>query len=72
MKEKSTPNKEKEYFVVDIPNVKASSIFILMRALGFVSDKEIIECVLHDLRDNEEYIDSFITSIHDAGELFHK
>ena len=60
MKEKSTPNKEKEYFVVDIPNVrKPVPFFILMRALGFVSDKEIIECVLLDLRDNEEYIDSF-------------
>ena len=70
MREMST-DKEKDYFVVDIPNVrKPVPFFILMRALGFISDKEIIEAVLLNIPDNEEYLESFITSIHDAGELF--
>lgn len=57
--------------VIDIPNVKKPvPLFILMRALGVLSDKEIIEFCLLDLEKNEKYVDSFIPSIHDASIVF--
>jgi DNA-directed RNA polymerase II subunit RPB2 len=59
--------------VVDIPNVrKPVPLFILMRALGVVSDKSIIECCLLDLDKNENMIDLFIPSIHDANRIFNQ
>ena len=57
--------------VVNVPNVrKPVPLFILMRALGIVSDKDIIQCCLLDLDKYENYIDLFIPSVHDAGEIF--
>ena len=63
--------------VVAVPNVKKPvPLFILMRALGLTSDKEIIEtCLLINLDDTENnnnnmYIDLFIPSIHDANKFF--
>ena len=41
-----------------------------MRALGVISDKEIITTCLLDLEKYENYIDLFIPSIHDAGSIF--
>ena len=57
--------------VVDVPNVrKPIPLFILMRALGIVSDKAIIECCLLDLEMNSNMIDLFIPSVHDATKIF--
>jgi DNA-directed RNA polymerase II subunit RPB2 len=57
--------------VVNVPNVrKPVPLFILMRALGIVSDKSIIEYCLLDLDKYKSYIDLFIPSIHDAGMIF--
>ena len=57
--------------VVNVPNVrKPVPLFILMRALGIISDKAIIECCLLDLEKYKNYIDLFIPSIHDAGQIF--
>ena len=57
--------------VIDIPNVKKPiPLFILMRALGVISDKSIIEYCLLDLETNSNMIDLFIPSIHDANTIF--
>ena len=57
--------------VVDVPNVKqAVPIFILMRALGVISDKSIIEYCLLDIEANEDMLDLFIPSIHDANIIY--
>ncbi len=57
--------------VIDIPNVKKPiPLFILMRALGVISDKSIIEYCLLDLKQNSNMIDLFIPSIHDANTIF--
>jgi len=57
--------------VVNIPNVrKPVPLFILMRALGVISDKAIIETCLLDLKENENYIDLFLPCVHDANRFF--
>ena len=57
--------------VIDIPNVKKPiPLFILMRALGVISDKSIIEYCLLDLEANSNMVDLFISSIHDANTIF--
>ena len=57
--------------VIDIPNVKKPiPLFILMRALGVIADKTIIEYCLLDLKANSNMIDLFIPSVHDASTIF--
>jgi DNA-directed RNA polymerase II subunit RPB2 len=57
--------------VVAIPNVrKPIPLFILMRALGVVSDKDIIKTCLLDLHKNANFVDLFIPSVHDANKVF--
>lgn len=57
--------------VIDIPNIKKPMpLFIVMRALGVISDKAIIEHCLLDLKSNTDMIDLFIPSIHDANTIF--
>jgi DNA-directed RNA polymerase II subunit RPB2 len=68
-----SPKYKNGNIVVNIPNVrKPVPLFIVMRALGIVSDKEIIEHCLLDLKTYENYIDLFIPSIHDAGNIFNQ
>ena len=74
-----SPSISNNQIVVVVPNVKKPvPLFILMRALGVVSDKDIISvCLLSDLNDtaenlNNEYIDLFIPSVHDANKFFNQ
>jgi len=74
-----SPSYTNNQIVVSVPNVKKPvPLFILMRALGISSDKDIIEtCLLTNLdneKENEKnrYIDLFIPSIHDANKIFNQ
>jgi len=68
-----TPALTNRQIVVSVPNVrKPVPLFILMRALGLYSDKEIIQTCLLDLKANESYIDLFIPSVHDANYIFNQ
>ena len=66
-----SPNYSNNQIVVSVPNVKKPvPLFILMRALGVTSDKDIITYCLLDLNKNKDYVDLFIPSIHDANKFF--
>jgi len=66
-----SPSLSNKQIVVAVPNVrKPVPLFILMRALGVVSDKDIIKTCLLDLDNNSSYIDYFIPSVHDANKFF--
>ena len=57
--------------VVNIPNVRAPvPLFIVFRALGYTSDKEIIRMCLLDIDKYESMTDLFVPSIHDSGGIF--
>jgi DNA-directed RNA polymerase II subunit RPB2 len=65
------PSLKNGQIVVNVPNVrKPVPLFILMRALGVISDKDIIETCLLDMEKYEEYIDLFAPSIYDAGPIY--
>jgi DNA-directed RNA polymerase II subunit RPB2 len=67
----SKPEYSNNQIVVDVPNVRRPiPLFILMRALGVQSDKEIIQYCLLDLENNNEMLSLFIPSVHDAGLIF--
>ena len=62
---------KKGNIVVNVPNVrKPVPLFILMRALGIISDKEIMETCLLDIEKYEYYLEHFIPSVYDAGFIF--
>lgn len=57
-----------ENIVVNIPNVrKPVPLFILFRALGILSDKDIITLCIYDLKKYESMMESFVPSVHEAG-----
>ena len=65
------PSSTNGQIVVSVPNVrKPIPLFILMRALGVISDKEIIAYCLLDLNKYSHYIEDFRPSIHDASLIF--
>ena len=56
--------------VVMIPNVKKPMpLFIVMRALGVISDKDILKTCLLDLDKYEDYMQYFLPSIHDSHNI---
>ena len=60
-----------QQIVVSIPNVrKPIPLFIIMRALGVISDKDIIQYCVLDIEKFPTMIELFRPSIHDAGKIF--
>jgi DNA-directed RNA polymerase II subunit RPB2 len=56
--------------VVLLPNVrKPVPLFIVFRALGILTDKDIIQMCLLDMKRYEALIDLFVPSVHDAGSI---
>ena len=65
------PSQSNKQIHVTIPNVrKPIPLFIVMRALGVLSDKDIIETCLLDIKKHTSYVDLFIPSVHDAFLIF--
>ena len=67
-----TPNSKytNNQIVVNIPNVRAPvPLFIVFRALGIISDKDIISHCLLDMDKYESMVDVFIPSVHDAANI---
>jgi DNA-directed RNA polymerase II subunit RPB2 len=63
-----TPSYTFRNIVVNVPNVrKPVPLFILFRALGVLSDKQIITMCLLDIEKYDNMLDLFIPSVHDAG-----
>jgi DNA-directed RNA polymerase II subunit RPB2 len=68
-----SPSLSNNQIVVAVPNVrKPVPLFILMRALGVISDKDIIKTCLLDIEKNKDYVDLFIPSVHDANKIFNQ
>jgi len=68
-----TPSLSNNQIVVIVPNVrKPIPLFIMMRALGVESDRDIIEYCLLDMEKYKTYIELFIPSIHDANKFFNQ
>ena len=66
-----TPNYTNNQIVVVIPNVKKPiPLFIVMRALGVLSDKKIIERCILNLEKYNSYLELFIPSIHDTHRIY--
>ena len=68
-----TPQWKNGQIVVNIPNVrKPVPLFILFRALGILSDREILSTILLDLDKYEDLLDLFIPSVHDGGPIYNQ
>jgi DNA-directed RNA polymerase II subunit RPB2 len=65
-----TPSYTFNNIVVNVPNVrKPVPLFIMFRALGVLSDKQIITMCLLDLEKYDNMIELFVPSVHDAGAI---
>jgi DNA-directed RNA polymerase II subunit RPB2 len=59
--------------VVFIPNVrKPIPLFIVFRALGIISDKDICKMIVHDLNKYSHYLSYLVPCVHDAGQIFNQ
>ena len=68
---KPSITKSNNQIVVLIPNVRAPiPLFIVFRALGVISDKEIIQYCLLNIEKYSDYIELFSACVHDAGHIF--
>ena len=65
------PNALNGQIMVFIPNVRKSiPLFIVMRALGVISDKDICKMIVQDIDVYAHYIKTLIPCVHDAGGIF--
>lgn len=65
------PNAINGQIMAFIPNVRKSvPLFIVMRALGIISDKDICKMIVQDLDIYKHYIKTLIPCVHDAGGIF--
>ena len=68
-----TKSYQHKNIVVSIPNVRSPvPLFILFRALGINSDKEIISTCLLNMDKYESMVDLFIPSVYDAGAILNQ
>jgi DNA-directed RNA polymerase II subunit RPB2 len=64
-------NAQTGQIVVLLPNVRAPvPLFIVFRALGVLSDRDIIETCVLDMEKYQDFLPEFRPSIHDAGPIF--
>jgi DNA-directed RNA polymerase II subunit RPB2 len=62
-----------ENLVVFIPDVRQPiPLFILMRALGIISDKEICKMIVHNIHEYSHYLELLRPCVHDAGGIFNQ
>ena len=68
-----SPSYTNGQIMVFIPNVrKPIPLFIVFRALGIISDKDICKMIVHDLDKYSHYLPSLIPCVHDAGKIFNQ
>lgn len=66
-----TPSLSNGQIVVNVPNVKMPvPLFILMRALGISSDKDIIRHIVLDLKTGHKYLKELTPSVYDGSRIF--
>ena len=59
--------------MVFIPNVRKSiPLFVVFRALGILSDKDICKMIVSDLDVYSNYVASLMPCVHDAGGIFNQ
>ena len=68
-----SPSYTNGQIMVFIPNVrKPIPLFIVFRALGIISDKDICKMIVHDLNKYSHYLSYLVPCVHDAGQIFNQ